>query len=152
MAKAQPKPNKGNNPMYVNNDKHIESSKINYLTGRLDNSFYAAECKIPPAFHTDTPSVPKTAEDVIAAITAGNYTLKDKDSRRYCYPLDQIIWRSPSIVPDPKGAEAASKELKSLYQTASDTIAIGTPAEGLAAVQKMDTWTPTVATAAPATA
>src|ERR1700743_2523228 len=33
----------GNKPMYVDNDKHIESSKINYLTERLESSFYTKE-------------------------------------------------------------------------------------------------------------
>src|SRR5216684_2019374 len=45
---------KGNNPMYVDNDKHIESSKINYLTDRASYVFYHKQNELPAKFGFQT--------------------------------------------------------------------------------------------------
>jgi len=48
------------------------------------------------------------------------------------------------VVEDPVGLKAASAALQVVYQDTKDTIAIGTPAEGLAAVKALDSWKPVV--------
>lgn len=142
---------KGNNPMYVDNDKHIESAKINYLSDRAATARYAAQDKITEAFNLSYPAAPKTPEELVAAITAGNYTITPKTERnRYHNAMENIVWRAPTVVADPDGAAAAKKVFETLYKSTQDAIMIGTPADALTAVQALDAWTPTVA--APATA
>jgi len=81
--------------MYVDNDKHIESSKINYLSDRLSQVFYSKKDDLFVQFHLDTPQAPQTPEELIEKITKGDYTLPPKAERnRYDRPVGQIIWRS----------------------------------------------------------
>lgn len=139
----------GNKPMYVDNDKHIESSKINYLSRRADGSYYTAYSKIDDAFNLRKPKVPETPEALVEAITSGNYTIVPKDERStYDRVTNQIIWRSPTVKADPDGAKAARTALQALYQTARDAVMVSTPDVALAAVQALDTWTPTAGTVA----
>lgn len=147
-VKQKYSPNKGNNPMYVNNDKHIESSKINYLNDRLNNSFYKKEEEMVPLFNLNTPKVPDTAEKLVAAITSGDYTIKTDSDRKYLQAVDQITWRSPSIVPDQAGYDAARASLIDLRQTAKDTVAVGTPADALTAIKAIDAFVPVTTVAA----
>lgn len=143
------KKQKGNNPMYVNNDKHIESSKINYLSDRASNVYYAKMSPLDKTFNLDRPRVPETAEDLVKAITDGNFSIKPKDEQSsYHRATDNIIWRNPSVVADRDGYTAAVKSLDAALQDTKDMIAIGTPAEGLSAVKTLEAWTPAAGTVA----
>lgn len=138
----------GNNPMYVDNDKHIESSKINYLIERAGSAFYEANQKITEAFHLENDPAPMTAAELVKRVQDGKFLLNDDTKNKSQYePARYIQWRDPALPADQVGAKAAREVLEKLFQDTKDTIAIGTPAEGLAAVKTLDAWTPTVGTA-----
>ena len=138
---------KGNNPMYVDNDKHIESSKVNYLTSRGENSFYSKMDGLSKLFGFGPFDSPDSIQEFIDRIVAGKFTIKDpskKDTKNFYYrPMEGITWKDPSVKEDQVGYDAAKAALTSLWQDTKDTIAIGTPVEGLAAVKALDAWTPT---------
>lgn len=147
-AKMDTCPQKGNNPMYVDNDKHIESSKINYLSARAANVQYGKEQGMRKTFGLVDDYAPETAAELVKRIQDGKFLLKDDSKDKTCYdPTRFIKWRDPAVKEDQAGYKAAVDALGKVYQDTKDTIAIGTPAEGLAAVKALDAWTPTVGTA-----
>lgn len=133
---------KGNNPMYVDNDKHIESSKINYLNGRVEGIFYQKDRALEKQFGLVSDPRPSSAKELVDRILAGKYVLPDGDAAtksRY-EPSDAITWRDPAVKKDAAGYEAASAVLQKVRTDTIDTIAIGTPVEGLVAVKALDAW------------
>jgi hypothetical protein len=144
---AYNEPNKKEKTMYVDNDKHIESAKINYLYDRANSVFYKKADELPRLFGLSDDAAPRTVSDFIKRIQDGMFTIKDeskKDVEGYFYrPIEGIRWRDPSVKEDTAGHKAAMEALNTAYQDTKDTIAIGTPAEGLAAVKALDAWTPT---------
>ena len=139
---------KGNNPMYVDNDKHIESSKINYLSDRAATVQYRKEQDARKTFGLVDDMAPETAAELVKRIQDGKFILKDETKDKNVYePARYIKWRDPAVKEDTAGFRAAVDALAKVYQDTKDTIAIGTPAEGLAAVKALDAWTPTVGTA-----
>lgn len=139
---------KGNNPMYIENDKHIESSKTNYLVNRASMSYSKKRNEMFEVFHLDTPEVPRTPELLVEAITSGAYQIKPKNERNtYDRATNQIIWRSADIKADQAGYDKATDELSAFYRDVQDTIVVGTPVEALAKVKALDAWTPTMGNA-----
>lgn len=135
----------GNNPMYVENDKKIESSKINYLVDRSVTIMYAKKDLIQETFNLRKPQAPATPEALVDAIVKGNYTIPPKNERCvFDRAINQIVWRAPTVVADQDGADAADKVLSALCKSTQDAIMVKTPEEGLTAVQALDAWTPTV--------
>lgn len=147
---------KGNNPMYVDNDKHITSSKINYLSDRANTAYYTKADGLGRAFGFGPYIAPETVQELVDRITAGKFSFKEpskKDVKNFFYrPWEGITWKDPAVVEDQAGLDKASDELKKLFQDAKDTIAVGTPAEGLVAVKALDAWTPAVTASPSATA
>lgn len=140
--------NKGNNPMYVDNDKHLESSKINYLTDRAATSYSKKRGDMITTFNLDTPAVPATPELLVEAITSGKYQIKPKAERnQYDRVTNQIIWRSADIKADQAGYEKALTDLQVVYTDIKDSIAVGTPADAMTKIKALDAWTPTVGNA-----
>ena len=134
--------------MYVDNDKHIESSKINYLSDRANSVFYKKADELPKQFGLSDDAAPRSVSEFVKRIQDGKFMYKDetkKDTEGYFYrPYEGIRWRDPSVKEDNAGHKAAYEALSAAYQDTKDTIAIGTPAEGLAAVKTLEAWTPTV--------
>lgn len=141
-------PNKKEKTMYVDNDKHIESSKINYLNDRASQVFYKKADKLPKQFGLSDDAAPRSVSEFVKRIQDGKFMYKDetkKDTEGYFYrPCEGIRWRDPSVKEDKDGHKAAYDSLSAAYQDAKDNIAIGTPVEGLAAVKALEAWTPTV--------
>ena len=140
-------PNKKEKTMYVDNDKHIESSKINYLNDRASQVFYKKADELPRKFGLEDDAAPRSVSEFLKRIQDGKFMYKDetkKDTEGYFYrPYEGIRWRDPSVKEDNAGHKAAYEALSAAYQDTKDTIAIGTPAEGLAAVKTLEAWTST---------
>jgi hypothetical protein len=143
---AYKEPNKKEKTMYVDNDKHIESSKINYLSGRVENIYFKKDAELRKQFGLVNDESPETAVEMVKRIQDGKFIIKDeyKDKRTYGDAARYITWRDPAVKEDQAGYKAALKAFDVAHQDARDTIAIGTPAEGLAAIKALDAWTPTV--------
>lgn len=141
-------PTKGNNPMYVDNDKHIESSKINYLSARVDQISYQKINDFRKLFGLVDDKSPDTATALVDRIQAGKFILSDETKNKPTYDPDRYIrWRDPAVKEDKAGFAAAEEAFEKAKQDTRDTIVIGTPAEGLVAVKALDAWAPTVGTA-----
>jgi hypothetical protein len=139
---------KGNKPMYVDNDKHIESSKINYLNDRRENLFYSKRADLQKQFGLVDDEAPITANDLVKRIQDGKFVIPTDKGDAQNYEATRFIkWRDPAAKKDQAGYDAAIKQYAVANQDTKDVIAIGTPAEGLAAVKALDAWTPTVGTA-----
>lgn len=128
--------------MYVDNDKHIESSKINYLTQRADNLWYTQHDKLRKQFGLIDDDAPQTAQEIVDRITSGKYVLKvdTKDKKNYD-PVRYISWRDPTVKADQAGFDAAMKLFEKAKQDTMDIIAIDTPMNALAAVKALEAWT-----------
>lgn len=132
----------GNKPMYVENDKHIESAKVNYLSNRLGEVGFKKYYDLRKTFGLINDEAPTSAEDLVKRIQDGKFLLNDNSKNNNYDPVRYITWRDPSVVKDEAGYEAAAKDFRKASQAAQDLVAIGTPSEALAAIQALETWTP----------
>src|SRR5258708_5960176 len=71
-------PNKKEKTMYVDNDKHIESSKINYLSQRLENLYYKKDVEARKLFGLVNDEAPETATEMVKRIQDGKFVIKDE--------------------------------------------------------------------------
>ncbi len=126
-----------------------------HLQDRLYTVTYNKRGKLDLLFNRYVDNTPKTCKDLIDAIKNDKFKLDEKrinllEARRedsedeYCFtyndPFDGIIWDGPQY--DEKGLKAAKEELDALKTKTTDVIMVGTPAEGLAALQAFEAWLP----------
>lgn len=113
-----------------------------YLVGRL---LSARDVKASAAYKTfglETDDRPITPKELVDRITSGKFVINtDKSDYRTHYPMDFIEWRDPAIKKDRPGYEAWEKLLGTAYYAAKDQIMIGTPADGLKALQTFEVQT-----------
>lgn len=148
LCPSVPCQEKNGKTMYVDNDKHIESSKINYLQDRAQMAYYKAAGKLPKTFGLENDAVPETPLELVKRIQDGKFvTRKETEDKKSYEPARFIVWRDPSVKEDKEGYAVAEKALGEVHKDTRDAIVIGTPAEGLAAVKALDAWTPTVGNA-----
>lgn len=112
---------------------------------RVNREFYKL-------FNLGVNTRPKSYKDLIEKITTGQFKLDEKRTKNidayieaddfYGSYDDGIIWLG-DVMPDRDGFDAAVKAFDKLVQAAKDTVAVGTPAEGLKAVQDLEAWQPT---------
>ena len=112
---------------------------------RVNREFYKL-------FNLGVSTRPKSYKDLIEKITKGQFKLDEKRTKKidayieaddfYGSYDDGIIWLA-DVMPDRYGFDAAIKAFDKLVQAAKDTVAVGTPAEGLKAVQALEDWQPT---------
>jgi len=133
------KPQKKETTMYVDNDKHIESSKINYLSQRVSGIWYIKHAELMRQFGLVDDEAPSSAQEIVDRITSGKYVLKadTKDKKNYD-PIRYIRWRDPAVKEDQDGLDAAMKLLDKARQDTIDTVAIDTPINALAAVKALE--------------
>lgn len=113
-----------------------------YLVGRLfdakDRKYSAAY----EAFGLTIDNRPTTPKDLVERITSGKFVIKtDMEIYKTHYPMDCIEWRDPAIKKDRPGFEAWEKLLNTAHLAAKDQIMIGTPADGLKALQAFEAST-----------
>lgn len=134
-----------------------------YLLTRLAKADYPKYREFRKLFNLYVDNTPKTYKEMIDIIKSGTYTLDEKITKRVDAaqadfdevegdedlnfvspwgPLYGIVWPGPKS--DQKGYDAAVKENGTRYTAAKDAIMVGTAAEGLAAIQAFEAWTPTV--------
>lgn len=85
---------------------------------------------------------PKTVEEAKSRIAEGRFTINGygKDNKLF----DSICWRAADELPDHDGMDLAREEFRAAKQKVLDTIAIQSPADGLAAVQEFANFQSTV--------
>lgn len=124
-----------------------------YLNRRIsDIRWERVNCEFYKLFNLGVSTRPKTYKDLIEKITKGLFKLDEKRTKKidaliedddfYGSYDDGIIWLG-DVMPDRDGFDAAVKAFDKLVQAARDTVAVGTPAEGLKAVQDLEAWQPT---------
>lgn len=91
---------------------------------------------------------PKTANELIDVIKNGKFTIKpDMADKRGYDGTEYIIWKDPSIKADYAGLALANEARVKARTTAGRMIKIGSPAEGLSALNAYEAWTYTAPTA-----
>lgn len=136
----------GNKTMYVDNDKNLESHRISYLNSRVSELGYVKEQALRKTFNLDNDPAPETAEDFVARIQAGKFTLSDETKKKTVYdPARYITWRDPAVKADKDGFAVAVKVLESATQSARDVISQMDAIARLAALKEFEGWTYTPA-------
>lgn len=122
-----------------------EKDQRRYLERRLWDVMYTIKTGLKKQFGLTDDEAPTTAEDFIARIKDGKYTVdaeKLKKETLGTYDLIRYIrWRDPSTVEDKDGYAAARDALDAEVTRVTDIIKIKTPAEGLDALQAFEGWT-----------
>lgn len=137
-------PNKKGNNMKT---ETVEMTRISYLTQRLEDIEYKKLNELEKTFNLYDDPTPLNGKELVDRILAGKYILPEKAPERfYGYAQDQLTWRDPSKKRDTDGYRKAHDDLMNARIAAEDVVVIGTPADGLAAVQAFEKWTPTVNT------
>lgn len=142
------------------------STQRNYLFDRLNAQTFSYRDpkykELKKLFNIDAPESPQNGADMIAAIQGGKFTVDDKKFARAakaradsedCHGYDEdgeyifTMWYGVTFTDlpkaDRKGYDAAVSAYQAQIETVRDTIMIGTPAEGLAALTALKLWTPT---------
>ena len=119
--------------------------------------------KMRTAFNLDADPTPKTSRDLVDGIKSGKYKLDEEKAKlqdiavaqEHGYELPNGVWVSShdmtfamnwnGISPDRVGYETARDAFKGNLKAAKDTIMIGTPADGLTALQALEALTPPAA-------
>lgn len=131
----------------------------------LDRHYGELNSKLRKTFNIDFAAKrPATATELFAAIAAGTIKIDPKKQAMQDIAIanDHSFYEDDGYIPtsdysfaidfgdptpDRLGYETAMTELKTQLKAAKDTIMIGAPADGLAAIQAIEAWAPTAATA-----
>lgn len=162
----------GNTPMYtesatVNVNEVTGADKRAYLEKRLSTIEYGIRRKLPNQFNLYVDSKPKSADVMIAAIKAGEYTIDDalvaaaakaiKDCETWFYykgdeyrATDPFLGLEFTALPKPDrvGYDAAISALDAAKTAVLDQVKIADPKDALPAVQAFEGWTFTAPTTA----
>lgn len=128
----------------------IEASR-KYLNGRIQNIYWNKRDELATQFRIHNQDTPRNYKELIDAIKNDKFTLDTKrtakidacveDDDWYGNAFDGITFNLPTA-PDRDGYTAATKELDKKVQDTKDIINVGTPADGLKALQELEAWTP----------
>lgn len=141
-------PNKKGKNMNMNMDITVEQQRIGYLQGRIRDVSYTKTDELTKTFALLDDPTPTNGQELVERILAGKYVIPSNEKKRYGYAQDQITWRDPAKKADREGYDKAFNALEDARTAANDIIMIGSPADGLAALQAFEKWvyTPTTAT------
>jgi len=121
------------------NETTANQDKAHYLSCRLGDVYIEKADAARDVFHINPDEAPKTPAEFKQRIADGKFNfgdLKDDDQFRWGRCFDYLQWRS--VPADKDGYKKFSDDLRAKFQTATDTIKIGTPAEGLAALREFE--------------
>lgn len=143
------------NTMYIDKTLPIENQQKTYLSERVRTVFYDLQIKLNAQFFIDDDKAPTTLKDFKDRIANNKFTLTNYDGERINasdWDDDEdtaawgiagaIHWRDPAKKADLAGKEAALIELSKKLTETKDAIMIGTPADGLKALQDLEAWVP----------
>lgn len=119
----------------LNTEVGSEATKRNHLSMRAYSIFYDKEAKMERKYGLRDDRSPQNAEELIQRIKDGKFIIREDKDRQYYCPIDQILWRDPSIKKDQAGYDEKRKGLKKDFTALTDKLAIGTPEDGLTALQ-----------------
>lgn len=127
-----------------------------YLLNRVQNVYWSKRDDLAIQFRIHNSDTPRTYKELIDAIKNDKYTLDTKrtaqidtffeDDDWYGNAFEGIEFDLPTA-PDREGYTAATAELDKKVLAAKDVINVGTPADGLKALQELEAWTFTKASA-----
>jgi hypothetical protein len=125
--------------MYVDTLAPIDGQQKAYLLNRVRSIRADKESMLLTRYNIVDDPAPVSAEELVERITQGKYIITPKDPRRYDYsPFDRITWRDPAKVKDEAGHLKALEVLQAMKTKVKDAIWIGTPEDGLKAVQEFE--------------
>jgi hypothetical protein len=143
------------NTMYIDKTLPIENQQKTYLNERVRTVFYDLQHKLCDQFFINDDQAPLTLKDFKDRVANGKFTVTnfdgekidsndwDDEEDKVCWNIIHAIrWRDPAKKADIVGKEAADKELSKKFTETKDQIMIGTPADGLKALQELEAWVP----------
>jgi hypothetical protein len=123
----------------------IEQTQRQFINDKLYTISYGLESKLEDQFHLNAQNAPRTAVDLIKAITEGNYSLDQKkldrnaDELHYHNSFYGIIWGKDT--PDLDGYKIAREALRVALEDARTTATLGSIEEGRQALKDFAAWT-----------
>jgi len=176
--KADRPKEEGNNPMNTNLNLTVDASaparaetqvQRDYLLQQFRERYEGwrndMESKLQKLFKLYAPTKPQSAADLVAAITAGKFTIDQKkidlavsrgeyyadeegetfDAKAYAADLGTFFAMTFTDYPEPdrKGYEAAIEAWNKAKRDTKDLIMVSSPTDGLAAMKALDAWQPT---------
>lgn len=118
-----------------------EERQRQYLRERAYAVEHDKRCNLRKKFGLADDDSPTTPKEFFERILAGKYFYPQDQMEKRTYPDNvtyRIRWRDPALKEDPAGFAEAEKPYDAAYTVLLDTIAIGTPAEGLAALKEFE--------------
>lgn len=133
------------------NDKRpVETLQREYLLNQLSEAYVVKDHEAAKTFFLNDDKTPSDGEEMVARITAGKFILdtdaiKAVKNGKYFYnhsgALLGITWRDPAKPADKDGYKAFMEKLQKSYKVTQRTINIGSPADGLAALNTFESAT-----------
>lgn len=124
----------------------IDQQRIDHLLNRLSTVRRELDDKLQEQFYINDDPRPKTPEEYVKRIQAGEFQLRDADGKDeygnphyYDNAYNYLIWRKNKA--DWKGYRAAAAELEKARVTAKDIIMVKSADDGLKALQDFEAWT-----------
>jgi hypothetical protein len=134
------------------NNLTADERKAQFLSQSLQTAASRKRGEAWSAFHMDGTDAPKSPKEFVDFIKEGKFqfskaflnddgTWRDEEDHPYFYSDSMqrfLKWDDPAQRPDKKGWEAASEKIHAATTTAERAIVVGTPAEGLKALEEFE--------------
>lgn len=145
-------PNKKGNKMYDEFDcctQTPEQKKAEFLDNQLHVASNEKEAELTTAFKMDLKDTPEDPKELVQWVKDGWFkfdsclnddgSYRDTVARWHVRPVDFIRWNNPNR--DTTGYDAARTKMWDAHTKAYRTINVGSPAEGLAALEAFESTT-----------
>jgi hypothetical protein len=151
VAPAKKKDNKMSRYYDEDMDCYVESStpktdaqmQRNYFTQRISGIRFSKTVDLQRQFGLMGDPAPETFDDFVSRINAGKFYFEKESNKKNRWWRDYIEWRDPAVQKDEAGFEAAMKAFRVEEEKAADAVMALPAADAMAAVQALETWTPT---------
>lgn len=121
--------------------REIDEKKFDYVASRVSTIANQKRNDLRKQFNLDE-TTPRTGQEAIDAIKAGNFRLRDEKEIPYWSGwASYITWQAPGVKPDNKGFNLASEALDAKEAATRDIINTGDAAAQLAAINDLLAWT-----------
>lgn len=117
---------------------NLDQLQLEHFTHRLSRIKSEKHSELKRKFGLEDDDAPRSAEEIVARITAGKFIILPKELDQYTSSrFARFQWRDPSVKEDRVGYEAADKDLDAAYALAKDAV-FTAPADAAKVVQAFE--------------
>lgn len=117
---------------------NLDQLQLEHFTHRLSRIKSEKHSELKRKFGLVDDDEPRTAEEIVARITAGKFIVLPEGANSYSGSrFARFQWRDPSLKEDRAGYEAADKDLDAAYALAKDAV-FTAPADAAKVVQAFE--------------